>query len=489
MKEALVNLAWRLLGAFLGLLFGTGLAIFLGDAIGKALNISNFEGGRGYFVLFVILPLFALTGAILGAVMIYLKWQWNLLLGSILFVAIGGFLFINRYEFIPAPPQVETVGNFELLTYRSENWGNYYQLRYQGELFTFPGRAGIFGDDAATYQTFNAVITFTQPVSNTGPVFVVNVGDPNNSSFFYLVREVAGQAAARYLGPASGNVAADWLDVPPMDPTATRDLTLRRGQLEGGRWLLLGDNCVLDVQTLTAYPFETYPLHDGADASLNQFKLPLGLSPDQQSLVRLGSREIRDAETGDFRGWAAVLMVYNFVDGTSYTLPIDRARMRYAAVELIDAAWLDHHFTWQPTAGAPDRLVQRPNFSRLPYTGRLTGTADSREYRIVPVKAELLDQMVSFLEENFAATQLEVSRYDTSTYIDFQIGEEKITVSYADDSYSEPQLSLWAAEGSDQLIATIGQRFDEVLRTGVYDEFFLGDPATVTAALSAESTQ
>ncbi len=55
------------LGILLGLIVGGTAGALFGDAIGAAFNISNFEGGRGYFVVFLIIPGFALVGAILGA--------------------------------------------------------------------------------------------------------------------------------------------------------------------------------------------------------------------------------------------------------------------------------------------------------------------------------------------------------------------------------------------------------------------------------------
>jgi hypothetical protein len=42
----------------------------------------------------------------------------------------------------------------------------------------------MFGDSTARYQRLNAVIAFPAPE----PAIVVNVSDPNNRSFFYLVR-------------------------------------------------------------------------------------------------------------------------------------------------------------------------------------------------------------------------------------------------------------------------------------------------------------
>lgn len=484
MKAMLIKWAWRLSGAFIGLLLGGGLALLLGDPIAKILEISNFEGARGYFIVLVLVPLFAMSGAVLGAIMIHLPWQWNLGISFLLLIGVGGFLFSQREQWMPIPPQVETLGNFELRTYTSESRGEYYQLRYRGEPFSIEGRAGMFGDQSAVYTTFNSVITFTLPMSIPAPVFVVNVGDPNNSSFFYLVREVDGQATVTHLSDTSGgNVSADWLDNALLTAATSRNLTLHRGRLTGGgRWLLLGDNCVLDMQTLTPYRFATYPLGDGADVSLNQFTQPLGLSPDQRSFVRLGSSDVRDWGTEEFRGYVARLIVFDFVDGASYTLPIDRLQMRYSDVTAIDHAWLTHHFEWQRQDGAHDRLVQRANFTPLPYQGYFYGEGQDLEYRLVPVKPELIDKLVAFLEQKLEAVRLETKRYETSTYIDLQIGEQTVHVGYSSDGYSEPQIGVWLDWQSSKernIIEEIAQQFDEVLRTGVYDALFLGDPVAV----------
>ena len=123
------NLLWRLLGALLGLIVGGVLAVLLGDSIAKVLHISNFEGGRGYFILLVLLPLFGLIGLVLGAIMIRAPWRFN---GGVILVlcAISGvFVLMHKDAFIAPPPKVEHLGNFELLVYTSEDWGDYYALR------------------------------------------------------------------------------------------------------------------------------------------------------------------------------------------------------------------------------------------------------------------------------------------------------------------------------------------------------------------------
>jgi hypothetical protein len=54
-------------GGVIGLIVGAGLGLVLGDPLGEALDISTFEGARGYFVVLAVIPGFALVGALLGA--------------------------------------------------------------------------------------------------------------------------------------------------------------------------------------------------------------------------------------------------------------------------------------------------------------------------------------------------------------------------------------------------------------------------------------
>ena len=85
------------------------------------------------------------------------------------------------------PDTVETIGAFEWVTRGNALAGTDYALRYRGAPFEFVGKSGMLGDRAARYKTFNAMFTF---VTGTRAI-LVNVGDPNNASFFYLLHDDA----------------------------------------------------------------------------------------------------------------------------------------------------------------------------------------------------------------------------------------------------------------------------------------------------------
>jgi hypothetical protein len=175
-------------------------------------------------------------------------------LSLVLWITLSGCLSLWQFPFWANRPAVETLGNFARLTYTNAEWGEYDELHYRGERLSFADPAHQFGYSLGTYTQINALITFPLPSWITTPVFVVNVGDLNHDTLFFLVREEDGLAAVDYLCRVDGDVTAAWLDTPSADVTVLYRATRRRVRLEGeGRWLLLNEHCILDVQTLQAF--------------------------------------------------------------------------------------------------------------------------------------------------------------------------------------------------------------------------------------------
>ncbi|MEZ4734553.1 MAG: hypothetical protein R3E79_46270 [Caldilineaceae bacterium] len=83
---------------------------------------------------------------------------------------------------------------------------------------------------------------------------MVNVGDLAHATLFFLVREVADQASVDFLCRAEGKVTATWVDSPLAAVTVPPTAALGRVKLAGeGRWLLLNEYCLVDVETLQAF--------------------------------------------------------------------------------------------------------------------------------------------------------------------------------------------------------------------------------------------
>ena len=356
------------------------------------------------------------------------------------------------------PDTIERRGPFEIVTrHRSDD---FYSIRYQGKPFTFEGKAGMYGDSAQLYEWMNSVITF----DDDSPVMLVNVGDPINSGYFYLVREVDGRAEASYVGPSRGGVSADWLDRGADEPAedGTRNITLHRGSLRGGRWLLLTDATVFDTRTFTAYA-----LPETAGIYYQTFARPLGLSPDERSFIRLANQDNDQS----------VLAVIDFIDGSVSVLPIDRTRMRYRSWEEIDPAWVAHHFEWRRDAEGRDRLTERPDFQPLPYHGRLTRDRNDgyREYRLPQSTRALYLALVDFIVREFHGVQAPTGESaEPPENYEVTIDGRVVNVSF----YSgEP--NVWMSRGEDsRLVAEIAAKFDQLLASGKFDREFAPPDST-----------
>jgi hypothetical protein len=360
------------------------------------------------------------------------------------------------------PERVENVGGIEIVTHPISyvagfNEGRltravteHYSLRHQGTRVSFPGRSGMFGDDTVTYERFNSIITF--PTSE--PAVLVNVGDPNNSSFYYLVREKNGALVFEHVADGRGGVSADWLD--PSEEIAERHVAVHRRHLEGGRYLLLDQFAVLDTKTLVSHRFEYNPA-----GHVNQFKAPIMMSPDQRSFVRMGSGPTPDN--------LPVLVVFDFLTPTSYVLPIERSVMRYNDWVEVDRVWLDRHFEWTRANGGHDTLVRRASFTPLPYRGHRPVSPDDstyREYNLMRVVPEMKDTLIAFIEREFKAERVPTGERAS---VELKIGDQVVNILLHD-----VQVGLWMERGLDgALVYEIGDRFDAVLAAGTHDRLFL----------------
>ena len=368
--------------------------------------------------------------------------------------------------------QVEPLGPFGLVTHHTQyryGWNEgqvrdgtdeHYSLQYKGQPFSFDGKSGMYGDSTARYQYVNSLITFPSPE----PAVIVNVGDPINSSFYYLVREVNGAAVAEHIASGSGGVSAQWLD-PPDESRKVANITLHRGRMEGGRYLLLGDYTVLDTQTLKTHTFTYNP-----DASFNQFKPPMELSPDGRSFVRWGSTSSPENHPA--------LIVYDFIAPASYYLPLERGLHRFNSWEEVDLAWLHHYFEWKKGENGFDRLVPRASVLPLPYRGQFSdsGGDSYREYRLLPVSPAMKDTLAAFIEREMDGVRQPPAPQFGSEVIVFKVGDGTVFVSNHEDHasvYSDHDNSGRISNPSARAVESIGQRFDEQLKTRKYDHLFL----------------
>jgi Predicted AAA-ATPase len=227
------------------------------------------------------------------------------------------------------------------------------------------------------------------------------------------------------------------------------------------------------------------------DPKLNEDHLPVALAPDRRSLVRIVTRNEYDAKTGEHLGQLLHLFVNNFVEDSSYSLAIDRQRMRYNpisnntfAADDIDQQWLDHHFVWQLGADGNERLVERNTFTPWPYRGWVSGYNNDLEYRLQPVTLELIDKVEEFLGAHFGAKRLtrEHSAEGASlhTALELEIEEKVLSLSFRSDDYSPPALVLYqsafddpASQRDGEWLKKIALSINQQLQSRSYDQYFV----------------
>ena len=382
-----------------------------------------------------------------------------------------------RFKVVPRsqPIRAEAFGPFEIRTiaesFDMRAWGNQpttwsaaakFAILYRGQPVAIERKGAAKDPDTvedanARYERADAVAT----IPGSRPALLVQVDAPYTTGHAYLLVDDGGRLSVEYV--AYGEHA---LDMPPLTADvavfdASRGRSAPRGRIDratyarGGLYLFNG--AVLDTRSLAVRRFAA---HRNA-ASLDAVP-PLALSPDERSFVRL------DLAAGSSDVY--VLAVTDTVTRETYALPIDQARMRFAAPDLLDPAWVAHYFRWDRGAGGVDRLVVREGVAPLPYRGMLTRDGSGyREYRIQPARESLRDALVEFLAAEFKGERqpAEAGAYAHEVRIDGRA----VRVAYDSDDH---HVGVFMERGGDsQLVATIAERFDAAVASGAYDRHFM----------------
>jgi len=379
--------------------------------------------------------------------------------------------FSIRYRIQPRdqPVRVDRIGDFEVATIA---WGFWAEsggrLAASAEhLISHRGQPVDFAVDTAGNGPVPGAAHRAQAVGVVGgatPALVAAVPGQAASRHCYLVVPAGDSARVERIGPCGYTVDADLLTSDTARFWAHRSRTTVRGTIdrvtyrEPGRYQV-GD-AVLDTRRLTIQPLPQFPSETSQPSDVP----PLGISPDERSLVRFVYHGYSVSTT--------VLLDVDLVAGTATMLPIDRNRMRYAEGSELDPAWVLHHFEWVRGADGIDRLRERPNFTPLPYRGRISTAHDGGHYyTLKPAGQALADAVVEFLVAELGGTVLPRGEYATSDKV--RIGERTVSV-MATGSAAEAyvMVSLEIGEKDPALIPDVARRFDAALASGRYDALF-----------------
>ena len=260
------------------------------------------------------------------------------------------------------------------------------------------------------------------------------------------------------VGPCTAGVSPQLVTGDMALFAASRAAPERDGWLDRRSFITPGlyrvGDAVLDTRTLTAHPLQlpTEPWPANPPGLID-------LSPDGRSVVWY-------ADAGEEQH--PMLGVTDVIDNRSYTLPIDRNRMRYGDARYLDPSWVAHHFHWAHGADGVDTLVGRSDFAPLAYRGdiALQPAGGYQAWQLYPGSTDLRDSLVALLTTELGGTRLpdESAGFTQIVRLD---GHRVEAVVIESPSYVAVTMSDSA---SDPLFMTqLGARLNSALATGRYD--------------------
>lgn len=189
---------------------------------------------------------------------------------------------------------------------------------------------------------------------------------------------------------------------------------------------------------------------------------PLGLSPDERSFITFGH---------DGSSEQPVLMVTDAQADRTYTVAIDRQRMRFNDYDLIDPDWVLHHFEWHRESSDADTLRARDSFVPLPYRGQLTlgKPGEYMSYTVRPGGEPLRAAVVGILQSSLGAERLEdrLDGYEQR----LRLGDHTLLVTVV-ETPGYVNVTMDYGKSDAETMKRIAAAVDSALATGKYDGAF-----------------
>jgi hypothetical protein len=378
------------------------------------------------------------------------------------------FRFRHRLVQAGEPIRTQQVGDFEIIT-RAQSVGSVtyqghprtwtvygtFSLRYRGQPLLVEGRK-VEGETPVRYEEVSEVAV----IPGERPALLV------------MVNAEQGYGEVTLLAPEGDAVRTEYISHGPgleMAPPLTNDVDAFQriagrssadGQVDTIAYrhpgLYLFTDALLDTRTRTVRRFTAERLSNLIDR-IN----PLAISPDEKSFVRLAYHP----DLGD----RTIFEVINTATGEHYQVPIDKYQMRFGEYDDLSPLYVAHYFTWVKDRSGDDRLVAREKVKPLPYQGRTRVEYDYQEYRVHLAKASLRPAVIEWMVAEFkgeALPQEGLSDFSREVKIDGKV----VNVSWSED---DGHVGIWMDRGQDVgLVSTIGNRLNEVLKTGQLDRHF-----------------
>lgn len=369
----------------------------------------------------------------------------------------GQFSYRFRVKRAGDPLRTESVGRFTVGTAV-----NYFYRAHDDEQFAAQSTFRVAFDGAPVAGLQDVVAAAV--VRESPAALLVEARGDDGGSACRLVLDDGGRVRIEELALFAGAM----LETPPVTSDATlfreaKERSLPRGWLDRETFrapgiYLLG-NAAIDTRAMALRKVaidESLSIHVGVP--------PLGLAPDERSFARFAY--------ADPLTEAPALAVARLDGGEPYTLPIDRARMRFVEPDELDPGWLAHHFEWVTGADGGARLEERASFTPLPHRGRLTvEPGGGHYYKLAPAGLALREALEAYLVVAMSAEVVEAGTPDAYTH-KLKVDGQVVQLSASDDSrYVMVSLDYGLTEQA--VVDRIAERFDAELATGKHDALFL----------------
>jgi hypothetical protein len=274
----------------------------------------------------------------------------------------------------------------------------------------------------------------------------------------HLIVDNGSRVDVRPVGKCQAPIVGRPLTSDPHRFAVARDRTMGFGWVDRQTFATPGlfqvDENIFDSRDLTFTPVE-FP----SGFSARGLPPPLMLSPDERSFVWFAHGLSQDAPMLGVTDWKA---------NRSYTVHIDRDRMRFIGFETLDPAWVAHHFEWRRGQNGVDVLVERPDFVPLPYRGHLTvgRSGEALGYVLLPAGEPLRNEVVRILVEELHGERLS----------DTRDGRQRIRLNgkvvYVDLGSTLVAVNMDFGKVDPTIMRRVAEHLDAAIATGKYDALF-----------------
>jgi hypothetical protein len=287
------------------------------------------------------------------------------------------------------------------------------------------------------------------------------------SKSVYLITEENHQAKITPVSEGKSDFASfQWLDIQQGQPGHKEELyasddTDKSCKYSGGRYLLVNRDVVLDIQTLSLFPFQI------RGSQTNEFysNHVIGFSPDHEKIVFMASKYVGEDQ------FAIVTCQYKTND--SRAILFNRTETRLHEPYEADSEWLSTYFEWIEVAPGSFELSKIQYETLPPWEGYFERQG---KYALSPVKVEMLDVFANFIKEYLQIPDHDVRRsaYADQRNYNFNVGENEVKLSFLSGQtvYFSDSISDKDEEGCKKIFKRVGEAFNKKLRNGEYQSLF-----------------